>query len=307
MTGVKLIAGKELRASFRNMEFLLIVGVFLLMSIVSVYIGSTTKNAEMRAYESIASAAAAAGTEIPTAPVIYSLAILKNLIEYIVMIGAVLAIFLGYDAFQGERQGGTLRLLFTKPIPRKSIILGKLLGAGLVIGLLLTATLAFNIALFAYYTGVLPNLAETFRVIIFLVIAFAYMMNFYTGALYISMKSHESSYGFLIMMVVWIFISFVIPQVAESQKSYAYAINNIAGTITQIPGETALSKVIGWLSPAVQFKLVGSDLLQTVSETATISIGRLLVTAIIKIIYLILPGIGLALLSLRDVEKEGTL
>ena len=94
MTGVKLIAGKELRASFRNMEFLLIVGVFLLMSIVSVYIGSTTKNAEMRAYESIASSAANAGTEMPAAPVIYSLAILKNLVEYIVMIGAILAIFL---------------------------------------------------------------------------------------------------------------------------------------------------------------------------------------------------------------------
>lgn len=307
MTGVKLIAGKELRASFRNMEFLLIVGVFLLMSIVSVYIGSTTKNAEMRAYESIASAAAAAGTEIPTAPVIYSLAILKNLIEYIVMIGAVLAIFLGYDAFQGERQGGTLRLLFTKPIPRKSIILGKLLGAGLVIGLLLTATLVFNIALFAYYTGVLPNFAETFRVIIFLVIAFAYMMNFYTGALYISMKSHESSYGFLIMMVVWIFISFVIPQVAESQKSYAYAINNIAGTITQVPGETVLSKAIGWLSPAVQFRFVGNDLLQAVTETATIGIDHLLVADFIKILYLIFPGVILTILSVREVEKEAIL
>lgn len=302
-----MIAGKELRASFRNMEFLLIVVVFLLMSIVSVYIGSTTKNAEMRAYESIASAAAAAGTEIPAVPIIYSLAILKNLIEYIVMIGAVLAIFLGFDAFQGERQGGTLRLLFTKPIKRKSIILGKLLGAGLVIGLLLTTTLVFNIALFAYYTGVLPNFEETFRVIIFLVIAFAYMMNFYTASLYISIKTRESSYGFLIMMVVWIFISFVVPQIAESQKSYVYAINNIAGTITQVPGETALSNAIGWLSPAVQFKFVGSDFLQTVSETATIHLGRLLVAEIVKMIYLILPGIGLTLLSLREVEKEGTL
>jgi len=307
MTGVKLIAGKELRASFRNMEFLLIVGVFLLMSIVSVYIGSTTKNAEMRAYESIASSAANAGTEIPAAPVIYSLAILKNLVEYIVMIGAILAIFLGYDVFQGERQGGTLRLLFTKPIPRRSIILGKLLGAGLVIGLLLTVTLFFNMALFAYYTGVLPNFEETLRVIVFLGIAFAYMMNFYTAALYISIKTRESSYGFLVMMVVWIFISFVVPQIAESQKSYAYAINNIAGTITQVPGETALSNAIGWLSPAVQFKFVGSDLLQTASETATIPLGRLLVAEIVKMIYLILPGIGLTLLSLREVEKEGTL
>ena len=67
MTGMKIIAGKEFRSSFRNMEFLLIVAVFLVMSIVSVYIGSTTKNAELRAYESIVAAATAAGTEIPAA------------------------------------------------------------------------------------------------------------------------------------------------------------------------------------------------------------------------------------------------
>ncbi len=133
MIETKIIAGKEFRSSFRNMEFLLIVAVFLIMSVVSVYIGSTTKNAEMRAYEGIVAAATAAKTEIPAAPVIYPLAILKNLVEYIVMIGSVLAIFLGFDAFHGERRGGTLRLLLTKPVRRSSIILGKLSGVGLVV------------------------------------------------------------------------------------------------------------------------------------------------------------------------------
>ncbi|PKM38636.1 MAG: hypothetical protein CVV04_14295 [Firmicutes bacterium HGW-Firmicutes-9] len=307
MTGLKYIAGKELKASFRNKEFLLIIAVFLVMSIVSVYIGSTTKNAELKAYESIIATATTTGTEVPTTPVIFPLAILKNLVEYVVMIGAVLAIFLGYDAFQGERQGGTLRLMLTKPIPRESIILGKLLGAGLIIGLLLTVTLLFNIALFAYYTGVFPDFVETLRVVVFLLIAFAYMMSFYAGALYVSTKTRESSYGFLLMMVVWIFISFVIPQLAESQKSYAYAINNIAGTIAQVPGETVLSSAIGWLSPAVQFKSVGSDLLQAVSETATIRVDRLLVANIAKVMYLIVPSVVLTLLSLREVKKEAIL
>lgn len=307
MTGMLNIAGKEFRSSFRNMEFLLIIGVFLIMSVVSVYIGSTTKNAELRAYESIVAAATAAGTEIPAAPVIYPLAILKNLVEYIVMIGSVLAIFLGFDAFHGERRGGTLRLMLTKPIQRSSIIHGKLSGAGLIIGLLLTATLVFNIALFDFYTGVFPNPAEILRVVFFLLIAFVYMMDFYAGALYVSTKTRESSYGFLLMMVAWIFISFVIPQVAESQKSYAYAINSIAGTITQVPGETVLSKAIGWLSPAVQFRFVGSDLLQAVNETATIGIGHLLAADFVKILYLICPGVILTILSVREVRKEAIL
>lgn len=307
MTGMLNIAGKEFRSSFRNMEFLLIIGVFLIMSIVSVYIGSTTKNAELRAYESIVVAATNAGTEIPAAPVIYPLAILKNLVEYIVMIGSVLAIFLGFDAFHGERRGGTLRLMLTKPIRRSSIIIGKLSGAGLIIGLLLTATLIFNIAFFDFYTGVFPNPAEILRVVFFLLIAFVYMMDFYAGALYVSTKTRESSYGFLLMMVAWIFISFVIPQVAESQKSYVYAINNIAGTITQVPGETILSKAIGWLSPAVQFRFVGNDLLQAVNETATIGIGHLLAADFIKILYLICPSVILTILSVSEVKREAIL
>jgi len=197
--------------------------------------------------------------------------------------------------------------MLTKPIQRSSIIQGKLSGAGLIIGLLLTATLIFNIALFDFYTGVFPNPAEILRVVFFLFIAFVYMMDFYAGALYVSTKTRESSYGFLLMMVAWIFISFVIPQVAESQKSYAYAINNIAGTITQVPGETVLSKTIGWLSPAVQFRFVGNDLLQAVNETATIGIGHLLAADFVKILYLICPGVILTILSVKEVRKEAIL
>ncbi len=165
----------------------------------------------------------------------------------------------------------------------------------------------FNIALFDFYTGVFPNPAEIFRVVFFLLIAFVYMMDFYAGALYVSTKTRESSYGFLLMMVVWIFISFVIPQIAESQKSYAYAINNIAGTITQVPGEPALSKAIDWLSPAVQFKFIGNYLLQAVNETATIGIGHLLAVNFMKILYLIFPSVILTILSVREVKREAIL
>ena len=45
-----IIARKEFHAAFRNRLFLTITLLFLGLSILSVYIGSTTKRAEMRIY-----------------------------------------------------------------------------------------------------------------------------------------------------------------------------------------------------------------------------------------------------------------
>ena len=127
------------------------VVLFLAMSIVSVYVGSTTKNAELRAYGDIVAQANAQGTQVPEAPLIFPLEILHNMTEYIVMIGAVLAIFLGFDAFSGEREGGTLRVIFTRPISRFEFITGKLLGAGFMTGALPFSCFCFLICFCSHY------------------------------------------------------------------------------------------------------------------------------------------------------------
>ena len=116
MNSILILAKKEFKTAFKDRVFFVIVLLFLVMSIASVYIGTTTKNAEMKAYQSIVSVIKSQGGNIPAPPEIYPLAILRNIIEYITMIGAVLAIFLGFDAFSGERENGTLSLLLTRPI-----------------------------------------------------------------------------------------------------------------------------------------------------------------------------------------------
>jgi ABC-2 type transport system permease protein len=301
------IAKKEFMASLKDRVFLLIALLFLVMSIASVYIGATTKNAELRAYEGVVEAAKAQGSNIPTAPIIYPLAILRNMIEYIIMIGAVLAIFLGFDTFGSERESGTLRLVLTRPVLRNHFLLGKLLGAGMVIGSLLVATLLFNIVLFTVATGLAPDASEAFRLIVFMILACIYMLMFYIGSLFVSIKSRDRSYGFLSLMVAWMMISFVIPQLAETQRSFVFAINNVSGTVTQVPSDTTVSKAIELFSIAVQFRHIGNDLLQVVSETATINIWRMIAKDFLELLYVLIPGIILLALSFVAVQKEDVL
>lgn len=307
MNSLTVLARKEFKSAFKDRVFFLIAILFIIMSIASVYIGSTTKNAEMQAYESILSVAKAQGGNIPSAPEIYPLAILRNIIDYIVMIGAVLAVFLGFDAFSGERENGTLSLLLTRPLYRDQVVTGKIIGAGMTIGTLLSVTLIFNIILFSFATRMMPGMNEVFRLAAFIILAFIYMMLFYIGALLLSIKTRDRAYGFLTMMVAWVFVSYVIPQLADTQRNFAYAITGSSGVVSQIPADTAISKAIELFSPAVQFKHIGNDLLQVVSQTATINISHIIANDILPLIYILIPVIVLLTLAYIAVQKEDVL
>lgn len=308
MKQIFTIAAKEFKTAFKNKVFLVITALFLLLSIVSVYIGSSTKDAEMKAYQDIVALLKSQGaTSFPPSPEIFPLAILQNIVKYVSIIGVVLAVFLGFDAFSGERENGTLKLLLTRPLYRDQLVTGKLLGGGLVIGVLLVATLIFNTLLFSIVSGILPNLNELSRLIVFIIMAFIYMMIFYTATLFVSIKTGDRSFGFLTMMVVWILVSFVIPQLADSQRSFAYALNATNQTVTQIPSDTVISKVIEIFSPAVQFQNIGKDLLQGVSETAAMNVLEILSRQSLALLYILVPGVILLFASYRAVQKEDVL
>lgn len=308
MKQIFIIAAKEFKTAFKDKVFLVITALFLLLSIVSVYIGSSTKNAEIKAYQDIVELLKSQGaTSFPPSPEIFPLAILQNIIKYVSIIGAVLAVFLGFDAFSGERENGTLKLIFVRPLYRDQVVTGKLLGGGLVIGVLLAITLIFNTLLFSVVSGILPNVNELSRLMVFIILAFIYMMIFYTATLFVSIKTSERAFGFLSMMVVWILVSFVIPQLADSQRSFAYVLNATTQTVTQMPSDTAISKGIEIFSPAVQFQNIGKDLLQGVSETAAMNVLQILLRQALSLLYILVPGVILLFASYRAVQKEDVL
>ena len=262
MKPIRIIAVKEFKAALKDKVFLVITALFMILSVISVYIGYSTKNAEMKAYQDIVTLLRSQNaTSFPPAPVIFPLAILENLSAYVSIIGAVLAVFLGFDAFSGERENGTLKLLLTRPLYRDQLVTRKLLGGGLVIGALLSVTLIFNTILFSIVSGLVPNADELSRLVFFTALAFIYMMVFYIATLFVSIKAGDRAFGFLLMMTVWIFVTFVIPQLADSQRNFAYALNSTSQTVTQIPSDTVVSKTIEIFSPAVQVRNMGKNLL----------------------------------------------
>jgi len=292
MKQIWTVAKKEFKTAFKDKIFIAITLLFILLSIISVYIGSSTKHAELKAYSDIIDLLKSQGSKaFPPKPEIFPLAILKNIITYVSIIGAMLAIFLGFDTFTSEKENGTLKLLLSKPIYRDQLLTGKVTGGALVIGAVLFVTLVFNMLLYSFASGVSTSVSDISRLSIFMLIAFCYMMSFYIATVFVSINTKDRAFGFMIMLIVWVGVSFVLPQLAASQKAFAYSLNSTTQTVSQLPSDTAVSKAIEIFSPTVHFENIGGALLQTTTETAKLSILNIMQNYSLTFLYMLFPGI----------------
>lgn len=126
---------------------------------------------------------------------------------------SLFAILLAYDAVNGEKERGTLRLSFANPVPRATYILGKLLGMllSLIIPLLIPVMLGCLIYSFmgVYLTG-----DDWVRLALVLLTGFLFLGVFLMLAVLCSVVTTRSANSFLLMLVIWIFAVLVIPRSA---------------------------------------------------------------------------------------------
>jgi len=290
MNPTLIIARKEVRAAFRNRLFLIITALFLGLSVLSVYVGSVTKRAEMRIYdERVAVLMAEGATAVPAAPEIHTLTILSNFTQYIAIVGAILGVILGYNVLIEEREAGTMRLILTRPVYRDRLLTGKLLGGGAVIAILLGLAFIFNALLLILVGGIVPTGLEVLRLLILIVLGLVYMMLFFTVSMLLSIRIRDSATVFLVSLVLWMLVSFVIPQMAQTQMANSTVINGISGMTNTIPQETATSRAINFLSPTWHLQQIGAELLEVAPGSALLDGTTLLGDSTGALLILLIP------------------
>jgi len=290
MQTILVIARREWQAAFRNRLFLIITALFLGLSILSVYIGSTTKHAEVRLYnDTVARLTAEGSTVLPAKPEINTLSILANLTEYVSIVGAILAVILGDNTLIEENESGGLKLILSRPVYRDRLLTGKLLGNAAVIGALLGLVFAFNITLLVAIRGFWPSWGEVFRLAAFIGLSFVYMLIFLTVSMLLSIRMKSSANVFLVSLVLWMLVSFVIPQMADTQMTNSTVVNSISGTTNQIPQDTTTSRTLNFLSPTWHLRDIGATLLEVTPGSTTLSAGSLLGSSLRALLALLTP------------------
>ena len=173
------VGRKQLEDTFSSKKFLLIMGLFLLLSLASVYMGVQNYNQQMENFQQ--------GDfygDIPEKPSLVD--VFEIMVGFNLPLAAgVLALLLSYDAISREREEGTIELLLSYPVYRDEVINGKFASGLFTVSLALLIAFTASSGLAIYLTGALPTLQEVYRIMFMWQGSIVYMAFFFgLGTLY---------------------------------------------------------------------------------------------------------------------------
>lgn len=129
----------------------------------------------------------------------------------IVIVFSLFAILFGYDAINGEKEAGTLKLVFSNSVSRAQFILSKLLGSLIALIVPLLVPLLIGCLMMLGF-GVPLSGDEWTRLVVLLAGGLLCFAAFLTLSIMISGLVTRSSVSFLISLVVWIFAVLIVPK-----------------------------------------------------------------------------------------------
>jgi len=150
------IATKQLRDSFSKKTFLGVIGLFMVLTLGSVYLGIAEYESQMQSYLDPSNSF----SEEPSFLEVYSPLVQISL----PLIAGFLGIIISYNSISKERRDGTMEMLLSYPVYRDEIINGKIVGNIFIVALSLLIAFTVSSGLAIYMLETLPNIEEISRI-----------------------------------------------------------------------------------------------------------------------------------------------
>lgn len=303
------IAKKEIRDAFRNKLFLILLLMLLVLTIVSIVLGSYQVKISMDNYNSSISFLKSLGkAELPPMPNLNPISASKGFVNYIGMVGALLAIVLGNTAISKEHRNGTMRLILTRGVFRDTFMNGKLLGnLAILAGITVLIGIITFVSLMAI-GGAALSANDIVRLLLFFLMSFLYMVFFTVLSMGIATVSSKGSRALLITVIVWLVLSFVLPQIGDTMDMD----NQIPGGFFSSMGMTrdqehqvlqqfkfyeTLRDGVEEMSPTKHYERISFALLNVKPGFETNTPWEVVGLKWINLLGLTLPGIAIWMLS----------
>jgi len=213
---VLTLAGHEYRSAARSGVLFLLTLSMVIVATGSITIASYDFKSQVADYAAYLAQAKAAGTTVTAAPLFFPLQLLRGVIEYVQIIGAVIAIGLGYLSVARERSGNTLPLILTRPVRGRELFFGRLLGATALITTILVVTAAISVIVIGIVGGRWLNGSELIRLSIAFGVAVIYMLLFYALGTWLTARSKNVANGLVVALVIWLSVVLIIPQIGDT-------------------------------------------------------------------------------------------
>ncbi len=153
---------------------------------------------------------------------------------------SLFAILFTYDAINGEREAGTLRLVLSSAVPRARFVFAKFVGTWLALAVPLT--LPVLLGLLAVVLAEVPlDGSHWLRLGLFLLASGLYFTVFMAFGIAVSALTRRASTSFLVLLVSWVLLVLVIPRVGLLVAVHRVPVPTVAELESQKAGfETRL-------------------------------------------------------------------
>jgi len=211
------IAKKEITDAFKNKLFLIVLAILLVLTMVSIVLGSLQVRIALDTYNASIDFLKSLGkTELPTMPNLNPMSASKGFVNYIGMVGALLAIVLGNTAISKEHKNGTLRLILSRGVFRDTFLNGKLVGNLMLLAGITLVTVMITILSLLVIAGATITPDECIRLGLFFLMSFLYMTFFMVLSMGIAIMSAKGSRALLITVIIWLILAFILPQIGDT-------------------------------------------------------------------------------------------
>jgi len=213
---ITTLARHEYRAAARSRVLVSLLAILVVVTTVSVYIGAADYRSQLADYQAYKAAAKAGGVQHIAPPPLALLSLLRGALEYVEIIGAVIAIALGYLSVSRERTSGTMPLIRSRPVSAGELAAGSALGAVGVISTLVALTAVAAVLCLGLIGNQWVDHVEAFQLLLAYLAAIIYMMTFYCLSVAVARKSKVTSNGLLVALAIWLVVVLVLPQIGDT-------------------------------------------------------------------------------------------
>jgi len=124
---------------------------------------------------------------------------------------SLLALLFAYDTISGEREGGTLKLMLSNPIPRSSVLIGKYLSALLSLFWPMAVSIIIALLMIMLSGKIALTGSDFLRIFLIVIVSLLYVSIFYLIGLLISTRTRRTATSLMLAMFVWVFLTLIYP------------------------------------------------------------------------------------------------
>ena len=286
---IATVASHQVLSLRRQRVFLALLITLLTMTALAGVLGWSSHQTIVRVYDEAVKLLAANGKPAPPNPFLLkpTLALMSNMVVYIPLIGALLALIVGHLSIVDDKSNGTGRLVFSRQISRTSYVLGKITSAAGVFAVVLAASLLVSVAALFIINRTIA-VADLARLVLFYGLSWLYLMVFVLIGMVTVLVTRQRSIALLTAMGAWLFITFVVPQFTSGLRP-TQSLNPITDPASTSQTFFKITSKFRSYSIVEQYKEASGRILQTSSiESVGQTIQRILPIAGLAVMLVLL-------------------